>query len=118
MKTYGNNYYGTSTLVQATLRSDNTVYAQMALDVGADRIVDVAHRMGITSHLNADPAIALGGLTYGVSPLEMASAYATLANQGEHIEPTIILQSQGLQRQGDLGGQAQADPGHLGRRGL
>ena len=88
----GDKYYGISTLVAATLRSDNTVYAQLALDVGADRIVDVAHRMGITSYLNADPAIVLGGLTYGVSPLEMASAYGTLSNQGEHVEPTIILQ--------------------------
>jgi membrane peptidoglycan carboxypeptidase len=69
---------------------DNTVYAQLALDVGVDRIIDVAHRMGITSELNKDPAIALGGLTYGVSPLEMASAYATLSNGGVHIEPTII----------------------------
>ena len=75
----------------ATLRSDNTVYAQLALDVGADRIVDVAHRMGITTYVNADPAIVLGGLTYGVSPLEMASAYGTLSNQGQHVEPTIIL---------------------------
>lgn len=91
VETYGNTYYGLSTVVQATLRSDNTVYAQMALDVGAEHIVDVAHRMGITSELNADPAIALGGLRDGVSPLEMASAYATLANGGEHIEPTIIL---------------------------
>jgi penicillin-binding protein 1A len=91
VKTYGNSYYGTTSVAQATLRSDNTVYAQMALDVGAQQIVDVAHRMGITSFLNADPAISLGGLTYGVSPLEMASAYATLANRGAHIEPTIIL---------------------------
>ena len=71
-------------------RSDNTVYAQLALDVGIQRVVDVAHRMGITSELNTDPAIALGGLTYGVSPLEMASAYATLANGGVYVEPTII----------------------------
>lgn len=90
VKTYSGAAYGTSSVVQATLRSDNTVYAQMALDVGADHIVDVAHRMGITSYLNSDPAIALGGLTYGVSPLEMASAYATLGNSGKHIEPTII----------------------------
>ena len=91
VKTYGNNYYGTSSVVQATLRSDNTVYAQMALDVGAEQIVDVAQRMGITSNLNPNPAIVLGGLTIGVSPLEMASAYATLANGGEYIQPTIIL---------------------------
>jgi penicillin-binding protein 1A len=90
VKTYSGASYGTSSVEQATLRSDNTVYAQMALDVGVEHIVDVAHRMGITSFLNKDPAIALGGLTYGVSPLEMASAYATLANGGERIEPTII----------------------------
>ncbi|MCX8031790.1 MAG: PBP1A family penicillin-binding protein [Thermoleophilia bacterium] len=91
VKTYGNTYYGTSSVYEATLRSDNTVYAQMALDVGAETIVDVAHRMGITSELNPDPAIALGGLRIGVSPLEMAAAYATLANKGEYVEPTIIL---------------------------
>jgi penicillin-binding protein 1A len=92
VKTYSGAGYGISSLVQATLRSDNTVYAQLALDVTADRIVDVAHRMGISSYLNADPAIVLGGLTYGVSPLEMASAYSSLSDQGEHVEPTIILQ--------------------------
>jgi penicillin-binding protein 1A len=91
VKTFGGKAYGISSVAQATLRSDNTVYAQMALDVGADRIVDVAHRMGIRTPLNNSPAIVLGGLTYGVSPLEMASAYGTLANKGQHVEPTIIL---------------------------
>jgi penicillin-binding protein 1A len=90
VRTYGGDYYGPSTIFQSTLRSDNTVFAQLALDVGIPRVVDVAHRMGITSELNLDPAIALGGLTYGVSPLEMASAYATLANGGVYVEPTII----------------------------
>jgi penicillin-binding protein 1A len=94
--TYSGAAYGTSSVVQATLRSDNTVYAQMALDVGVERIADVAHRMGITSDLRDAtgalvPAMALGGLYLGVSPLEMASAYGTLANGGVHIEPTIIL---------------------------
>lgn len=89
--TYGHNYYGASSVVQATLRSDNTVYAQMALDVTPERIVDIAHRMGVTSHLDPNPAMALGGLTYGVSPLEMASAYSTLANEGKHVKPTAIL---------------------------
>ena len=91
VKTFGNSYYGSTSVAQATLRSDNTVYAQLALDVTAERIVDVAYRMGITSTLNANPAIALGGLTHGVSPLEMASAYATLANAGRHRQPTAIL---------------------------
>jgi penicillin-binding protein 1A len=90
VQTYGGDYHGPSTIFDATLRSDNTVYAQLALDVGIPRVIDVAHRMGITSELNADPAISLGGLKYGVSPLEMASAYATLANGGVYVEPTII----------------------------
>ncbi len=90
VSTYGGSYYGSSSVAQATLRSDNTVYAQMAMDVGAERIVDVARRMGITSELNADPAIALGGLKYGVSALEMAAAYATLSNGGIHVQPVII----------------------------
>jgi len=88
--TYGNKYYGISSIFQATLRSDNTVYAQLALDVGINNIVNTAHRMGVTSDLNTDPAVALGGLTVGVSPLEMASAYGTLANNGSHVSPTII----------------------------
>jgi penicillin-binding protein 1A len=91
VKTFSGTYGGATTVAKATLRSDNSVFAQLALDVTAEHIVDVAHRMGITSFLNDDPAIALGGLTYGVSPLEMASAYATLANGGEHVSPTIIL---------------------------
>ena len=91
VRTFDNTYVGIINLVDATLQSDNTVYAQLALDVTPERIVDVAHRMGITSYINPDPAIVLGALRYGVSPLEMASAYATLANNGKHRAPTAIL---------------------------
>ena len=91
VETYSNTYAGDINVAKATWLSDNTVYAQLVMDVGADRVVDIAHRMGITSYLNADPPIAIGGLTYGVSPLEMASAFGTLANQGSHVEPVIIL---------------------------
>jgi len=91
VKTYSHSYLGTVNLEEATLRSDNTVYAQLAMDVGPKQIVDVAHRMGVKSEVSANPAIVLGGLTYGVSPLDMAAAYATLAAEGRHMEPTIIL---------------------------
>ena len=90
VSTFGDRYYGPSSLYQATLRSDNSVYAQLTMDIGAARVVDVAQRMGITSHLDPYPAVVLGGLKYGVSPLEMASAYGTLADSGRHVEPTII----------------------------
>ena len=113
----GESYGGTMNIATATLRSDNTVYAQLCLDVSPERVVDIAKRMGITSSLNADPAIAIGGLTYGVSPLEMASAYGTLANQGKLVQPTSDPAREELEGQGHLGGQAQGDPGHLSRRG-
>jgi len=118
VQTYGRDYYGPSTLVEATLRSDNTVYAQLALDVGSRPDHRRRHRMGITSELNATPAIALGGLTYGVSPLEMAAAYATLGNGGVHIEPTIIQRIRDANGKRHLGSAAKDQPGSIGRRGL
>jgi penicillin-binding protein 1A len=81
---------GYMSILEATRFSVNAVYAQIVMEVGADKVVDVAHRMGITSHLDAYPSIALGALTVGVSPLEMASAYATLANGGTSYVPYAI----------------------------
>ena len=88
--TFGNDYLGRVNLVQATLHSDNTVYAQLDLDVGPDKVAQTAKEMGITTHLNGYPAEGLGGLKYGVSPLEMADAYATLASGGIHHKPVAI----------------------------
>jgi len=84
----GSGGSGLRTLEQATYFSTNTVYAQVSLQVGAENIADTAHRMGIESPLNAVPSIALG--TQSVSPLEMASAYSTLANYGERVEKYLI----------------------------
>ena len=81
---------GSMSIIDATRFSVNTVYAQIVMQVGADKVVDVAHRMGITSTLEPYPSIALGALTIGVSPLEMASAYATLANGGTAFRPYAI----------------------------
>lgn len=81
---------GEYSLQTATTWSINTVYARLIMAVGPDKVVDVAHRMGITSPINDDPAIALGGLTTGVSPLEMAAAFGTIANNGVAIAPTGI----------------------------
>ena len=82
VKTYGNTYGGTMNLVRATLSSDNTVYAQLILDVGPEKVKETAKLMGITTKLDGLPAEGLGGLRLGVSPLEMANAYATLAAGG------------------------------------
>jgi penicillin-binding protein 1A len=88
--TYGDSYSGTIDIHDATLASDNSVFAQLALDIGPDKIADMAHKMGITTHLDGYPAETLGGLTIGVSPLEMSNAYATLASGGVRHEPTAI----------------------------
>jgi penicillin-binding protein 1A len=85
-----NTYHGTISVAHATTISDNTVYAQLASDLGYDKLDATAHAMGITSPLTGNPSEVLGGLKYGVTPLQMADAYATLANGGSHLKATII----------------------------
>jgi len=83
-------YQGTINLQQATVASDNTVFAQLDLDVGPENVAETAKSMGITTELDGIPAEGIGGLRIGVSPLEMASAYATLASGGIRREPIAI----------------------------
>jgi penicillin-binding protein 1A len=90
IKTYGGVGAGTLTLRRATLQSDNSVYIQLALDVGPDEVKKTARMMGITSTLKGYPAETLGGLENGVSPLEMATAYSSIANGGFRVRPTAI----------------------------
>src|SRR5206468_3122521 len=82
VKTFGGEAQGSINLVQATVTSDNTVFAQLAADIGEPNITRMAYRLGVTTKLDSYPAEALGGLTDGVSPLEMANVYATLADGG------------------------------------
>jgi penicillin-binding protein 1A len=81
---------GTMSLASATWDSVNVVFAQLDLDVGSENVTHTAHQMGIEAPLESVPAEAIGGLAIGVTPLEMADAYATLANGGIHHEPTAI----------------------------
>ncbi len=83
-------YQGTVNLKQATVTSDNTVFAQLDLDVGPQAVAQTAKSMGITSPLDGIPAEGIGGLRIGVSPLELADAYATLAAGGVHHDPVAI----------------------------
>ncbi|MDQ2631058.1 MAG: transglycosylase domain-containing protein, partial [Actinomycetota bacterium] len=83
-------YLGTVNLQQATIASDNTVFAQLDLDVGPKAVAHTAKAMGITTKLDGIPAEGLGGLRIGVSPLEMASAYGTLAAGGVHRKPVAV----------------------------
>ncbi len=88
--TYDHKYYGATNLETAMLHSDNTIYAQLVMDVGPDKARDAAERLGIKSPMATNPSIALGGLGQGVSPLEMSSAYATLSANGMYSEPIAI----------------------------
>lgn len=91
VKTFENTSLNQSiNLVQATLTSDNTVYAQLAADLGEESITEMAYKMGVKVHLHSYPSEALGGLTLGVSPLEMADVYATLADGGYRNKPIAI----------------------------
>jgi penicillin-binding protein 1A len=81
---------GPITLEKAMADSDNTVFVQLALDLGLQRVVDMAHDLGIESEVDAYPSTAIGGLRVGVTPLEMASAYSTFANAGTHMEPYLV----------------------------
>ncbi|HZO60875.1 MAG TPA: transglycosylase domain-containing protein [Solirubrobacterales bacterium] len=91
VQTYDQSYSGSMNVARATLKSDNTVYAQLDLDLGPQSVADTAKEMGITTKLDGYPAEGLGGLKRGVSPLEMANAYATLASGGIRNKPIAIL---------------------------
>ena len=91
IRTYGGVGAGNLSLRQATLKSDNSVFIQLALDLGPDKIAQTAVDMGIKRrHVHGYPAESLGGLENGVSPLEMATAYATIASGGYRNRPTAI----------------------------
>jgi len=82
-------YTGENTLIGATAYSDNSIYAEVGLKVGTARIAKLAHEMGITTPLSTNPAMTIGGLTIGVTPLDMAHAYETIAHDGERISGTL-----------------------------
>jgi len=89
------NYEGESfpnriNLVEATADSVNTVYAQLEERIGLDPFISMAHQLGVTSPLHANPSLVLG--TDNVSVLEMAGAFSTFADEGVHIAPHVITE--------------------------
>jgi membrane carboxypeptidase/penicillin-binding protein len=91
--TYGNTYAGRINLVKATLKSDNSVYAQLDADVGPDAVRRTAYDMGIKTRLHAYPGRGPRRPHRGVSPLEMANAYSTIAAGGWRHRPIAIARS-------------------------
>jgi penicillin-binding protein 1A len=89
VETYSKSYLGSASIATATLSSDNTVYAQLTLDLGPEEVARTARKMGVTVPPNeVVPAMGLGAIS--VSPLEMAAAYATLAAGGIYSRPMAI----------------------------
>jgi penicillin-binding protein 1A len=89
VETYEHTYHGVESVASATVQSDNTVFARLSLDVGPENIVAMARKLGIRSTpLAAVPSIALGSVA--VTPIELASAYSTLAAGGVYSKPMAI----------------------------
>jgi len=82
---YNDRYYGKVTLRDAFARSMNSVAVQLSERVGRTKVIDTAHRLGITEPLDSTPAIALG--VSETTLLEMTGAYAAFANQGNGVWP-------------------------------
>ena len=82
---YEDQYSGSASLTTATAQSDNSVYAELGMEVGRDKVAQEANDMGIKTDLSTNPAMLLGGLETGVTPLEMTFAYSTLANTGKRV---------------------------------
>jgi penicillin-binding protein 1A len=81
---------GVLRLRAATEKSVNSVFARLILKDGPEKTVAMAHKLGVTEDLEEVPAIALGGLEHGVSPLSMAAAYSTFADGGKATTPYAI----------------------------
>ena len=86
---YEDAYGGVRTLRTATTFSDNAVYAQLGIQVGTRKIAKLARRMGVRTPVSSNFAMTLGGLKQGVTPLDMAHAYQTLAERGRLVWSTM-----------------------------
>ena len=85
---YENDYIGSGDLVTATAVSDNSIFAQLTRLVGPGHVATTAHQLGITRHLNPYFAIGLGA--DAVSPLEMARAFSTFADNGLRVDGAVF----------------------------
>ena len=106
---YEDSYLGSASLATATTFSDNSVYAELGLQVGPENVAATAAAMGIETDLSTDieysidggefqpynPAMILGGLETGVTPLELAHAYNTIAAGGERLSGTMASSAGG-----------------------
>ena len=92
---YEDQYAGIASLRSATATSDNSVFAELGIKVGTHRISRLAKRMGVRTPVSTNPAMTLGGLKEGVTPLEMAYAYSTIANKGVRVSGSLAPNERG-----------------------
>jgi len=90
---YRHATYGALQLTDALARSVNTITVSLAQEVGIGAVAATARRLGITSHLEAYPSLALG--TEVVTPLELTAAYAVFANHGMRVRPHLVTRIEG-----------------------
>jgi len=96
-KNYTNNFKGLTTIRKAIADSVNIVAVKVFNDIGVDRGIEYAQKLGIKNLIltgaknDRQLSAALGGITKGVTPLELVSAFGTFANEGIHVEPVAIL---------------------------
>ncbi|QDZ40391.1 penicillin-binding protein 1A [Euhalothece natronophila Z-M001] len=88
-RNYGGGFEGTMSLRRSLTQSRNIPAVKLGQEVGLDNVISVAQDLGIRSPLQPVTSLPLGSI--GVTPLEMAGAYATLANNGWHSDPTFIV---------------------------
>jgi len=86
---YENAYLGAASLATATTYSDNSVFAEVGIRVGTRKIARLARQMGIRTPVSTNPAMTLGGLRAGVTPLDLAHAYTTLARGGRRVSGSL-----------------------------
>lgn len=82
IKNYDDSYLGVTSLENATITSDNTAYVRAGWRMGINTVARQAKAMGISTQISRNTAMILGGLREGVTPMEMAYAYTSIANEG------------------------------------
>ncbi len=97
-KNFNGKFGGPIRLRSALEQSTNIVAVKLTRELGPDKVISFARKMGITTLVESGPrndsglALALGGLTRGVTPIEMVEAYSPLANAGVRVTPYFILE--------------------------
>jgi penicillin-binding protein 1A len=96
VENYEDRYSGVISLAGATTVSDNSVYAEVGYKlVGTEAVARTARRMGIRTQVSRNPAMILGGLRRGVTPLELAQSYLTLARGGNRVYGSLSAYDKG-----------------------